>query len=452
MDAVIVLGGLITTSGVVNLIRVLFENPIKKFFRTEFNNPAIDVISHEKKEYGEIYYLSVPLGMCEFDLDKYAKKLSEQLSRSVVITKEQRTIKCIVYQFGFSNDSIIETEKGIQNALKAVCMFSQQTFADHVKVYEKTEYNNGYILYIPHVPGISLTEYNKARTHLKEFFDAEIEIAYQDKFITVDVYTKKLEDKYPYEKVITSSPTELLIGHTPKEIKLYDLKNGHILVGGTTGSGKSTWERSAIVNLILNNTPDDLMLNLHDNKIVEYGIFRDCNMVKNFTFTVDKLSETLSMLEKESAMRYKMFDKENILDITQWNEEHPDKKLKYIITFIAEFAQLAGYDKLMNSLRKRLEMDRAAGLYYVISLQRGSKDLIPTNIKSNLDTRISFRTADSTNAWIILDQINTSENIKQKGRGILKEGGEMKDFQAVLLSSKEAIQLVKHTFKNTKEG
>lgn len=451
--------GIITIAGVIgsavtSVIGILInDDPLEDLFKKMLDNRDVKLLSTEKKEYGEISYLNVPLGISDIDLDKYAKKLSEHYGKSVLLENEDGKVKCIVYEFGFSHDNIADMETGIQNAIKATCMYGQSEFVKYIKIYEKQDYNNGYILHIPYTPGISLGDFNKSRNHLKEFFDSEIEIAFKDKFIVMDVYTKKLQEKYDFAMIKTESPTQLLIGQTPKETKLYDLKNGHILVGGTTGSGKSTWERSAIVNLILNNTPDDLLLNLHDNKVVEYGIFKDSNMVKNFSFTVSALEKTLEMLEEESTKRYAMFNKENVMDITQWNEEHPEKKLKFIITFIAEFAQLAGYDRLMNALRKRLEMDRAAGLYYVISLQRGSKDLIPTNIKSNLDTRICFRTADSTNAWIILDQINTSELIKAKGRGILKEGGEMKDFQAMLLTSKQAIDLVKHTFtKERKEN
>jgi S-DNA-T family DNA segregation ATPase FtsK/SpoIIIE len=354
-------------------------------------------------------------------------------------------------------ESILEpdTETRILERQLVEILHLKNIALDRFKITEKKDYEDGYILTIPTIEGLSSMWFEKFKVELNEYFDASVKVTYDNSNTILDVRTKKLLEKYKFELIRTASPTEIIIGYSAKGIVKIDLRTAHnVLIAGTAGYGKSTLERCILTTLICNNKPSDLCINLVDLKIVELGIFKQSNMVNTFCRDTERLGRLLERLEEESLRRYDMFEKENILDIGRWNEKHPDKKLRYVITFVDEFAQLGGKknSKIMDAFQKRLALDRAAGLFYVLCTQRPSAEIITGDIKANLDTRISFKVIDSTNAWIVMDQERTAELLKIPGRGLIKCGGDIEEFHGMFLDEAEAINLVKHTFTKGGQG
>jgi S-DNA-T family DNA segregation ATPase FtsK/SpoIIIE len=317
------------------------------------------------------------------------------------------------------------------------------------KITNKVDTEEGYTLHIPIIEGLSTQVIEKCKTEIEEYFNATIKVSYDNGVILLDIFTKQLEKFYPFKLIKTASPTQIPIGYTVKGMKMIDLVKDHnVLISGTAGYGKSSLERAMLTHLICNNSVDDLYINLVDLKRVELGIFKQSSMVNTFCNDIPKLARLLERLKTESLKRYEMFEKENILDISRWNKKHPKEKLRYIITFVDEFSQLGGKRNtaIMDMFQKRLALDRAAGLFYCVCTQRPSAEIITGDIKANIDTRISFKVIDSTNAWIVMDQYNTAELLTIPGRGLIKTGGEIEEFHGMFLDEDTAIKLVKHTF------
>jgi S-DNA-T family DNA segregation ATPase FtsK/SpoIIIE len=313
----------------------------------------------------------------------------------------------------------------------------------------KTEYGYDYYFTLP--AGITLSFFENRKEVFEQYMDIKARFSYKDKYILLQSYTSKISEFYPFE-AIKADPMTLVIGNSYTGFKTIPLKS-HVLICGASGFGKSTMERGIIVSLIHNNKPEDMVLTLTDFKRNELGLFKNSKYVKRFCKEKEEFKYLLNDLEKKAKQRYEIFDEKNVLDIYKYNAQY-EPKMAFIVNFIDEVAQLEGDKETMSLLQKRISYDRAAGILYVICTQRPSVDLIPGSVKANIDTRICFKTSDSTNSWIVLDDKEAAQYLSVPGRGLLKYGGDMTEFQAMYLSEDEAISLVKHTFieKPKKEG
>ena len=226
-----------------------------------------------------------------------------------------------------------------------------------------------------------------------------------------------LESKEYQEKVKKSKLTVALGRGITGEICTMDIaKMPHILVAGTTGSGKSVAMNGMILSILYNANPDEVKFVMIDPKSVELTGYNGLpHMLIPVVTDPKKASGALSWAVKEMLNRYKMFSENNVRDITGYNElskMDPDKKpMPQIVIFIDEFADLmmAAAKDVEDSVCRLAQMARAAGMHLVIATQSPRVDVITGLIKANIPSRLSLKVSNGTDSRIILDMMGAEK-------------------------------------------
>ncbi len=188
----------------------------------------------------------------------------------------------------------------------------------------------------------------------------------------------------------------------------------HLLVAGTTGSGKSVWLNQLILTLLTTKNPSEVQFYMIDIKQVELTVFEDFPQVQSVVTEVNDAVVLLNQLIKEMNRRYDLFKKCNVKNIAHYNKQFPNK-LPYIICVIDEYAELSSRDNMVHDHVTSLsQLARAAGIHLVIATQRPSVDVIPSIIKSNLPSKIGFY---CSNTRTYLTFLNTKPPYELLGNG-----------------------------------
>lgn len=232
----------------------------------------------------------------------------------------------------------------------------------------------------------------------------------------------------------------------------------HLLVAGTTGSGKSVLVNCMIMTLIMRNYPSQLKLMLIDPKQVEFAKY---NMEPHLLCPViqdtEKAIVALKKLVDEMERRYSILRENNVVKIAQYRmlrlergddslEELPD-----IAVFIDEFADLmnTGGQMIADYVQRLSQKARAAGIYLVIATQRPSKDAIPMMIKSNITCRVGLSCSSQVDSRVILDE-NGCETLVGKGDLLFKCPGKrsLLRCQSAFISDEEMDRVLEYVRKN----
>ena len=184
----------------------------------------------------------------------------------------------------------------------------------------------------------------------------------------------------------------------------------HMLIAGTTGSGKSVCMNSIIISLLYKASPDDVKLIMVDPKMVELGIY---NGIPHLLIPVvtdpKKAAGSLQWAVTEMMRRYKAMSDAGVRDLESYNSimEHEEdaKKLPQVVVIIDELADLmlVAAKEVEESICRIAQMGRAAGIHLVIATQRPSADVITGLMKANIPSRIAFAVASAMESRIILD-------------------------------------------------
>ena len=198
-------------------------------------------------------------------------------------------------------------------------------------------------------------------------------------------------------------------------------KMPHMLIAGTTGSGKSVCINSLLISLIYKATPEEVRLIMVDPKMIELGVY---NGIPHLLIPVvtdpRKAAGALNWAVSEMMRRYKLFSEFNVRDLEAYNNEvskqEGGQKLPQIVIVIDELADLmfVAASDVENAIVRIAQMARAAGMHLVIATQRPSADVITGIMKANIPSRISFAVASQIESRIILD---TTGAEKLLGRG-----------------------------------
>ncbi len=187
-------------------------------------------------------------------------------------------------------------------------------------------------------------------------------------------------------------------------------KMPHLLVAGTTGSGKSVCLNSMIVSLLYNATPDEVKLLLIDPKQVEFGIYNGLpHLLVPVVSDPRKAAGALGWAVTEMLSRYKTLNANGVRDIGAYNslcDEREDLvKMPHIVIFIDELADLmtVAPAEVEDSIQRLAQMARAAGMHLVVATQRPSVDVITGVIKSNIPSRIALTVKSYVDSRIIID-------------------------------------------------
>lgn len=207
------------------------------------------------------------------------------------------------------------------------------------------------------------------------------------------------------------------------EARIFDLaKTPHLLIAGSTGSGKSVCVNTMILSILYKRSPQEVHMILIDPKIVELKLYNDIPHLLTPVITEPKKAfQALQYCICEMERRYALLDGMGVREITSYNKRIVERKiaaekLPYIVVIIDEFADLmATTGKELESTVARLAaMSRAVGIHLVLATQRPSIDVITGLIKANIPSRIAFMVASKTDSRIIIDQVG-AEKLLGKG-------------------------------------
>lgn len=219
-----------------------------------------------------------------------------------------------------------------------------------------------------------------------------------------------------------SSPLTLVLG---KDIVgnpfITDLKKlPHLLIAGTTGSGKSVGINAMILSLLYKNSPDQLRLLMIDPKMLEFSVYNDIPHL--LTPVITKPKEAIAALNNmvsEMERRYQLMSETRTKNIENFNEKAKKEghiPLPYIVVIIDELADLmmtSGKD-VEYSIARLAQMARASGIHLIVATQRPSVDVVTGLIKANLPSRISYKVGQKIDSKIILDGMGAESLL---GRG-----------------------------------
>ena len=230
----------------------------------------------------------------------------------------------------------------------------------------------------------------------------------------------------------------------------------HMLIAGTTGSGKSVCTNSLIISLLYKASPEDVRLIMVDPKMVELGIY---NGIPHLLIPVvtdpKKAAGALQWAVTEMMKRYRLFSEVGVRDLASYNAlmlQRGEEKLPQIVVVIDELADLmlVAAKEVEESICRVAQMGRASGMHLVIATQRPSADVITGLMKANIPSRIAFAVASSLESRIILDNTG-AEKLVGKGDMLYAPLGIGKPLrvQGCIITDEEVAKVVEFIKQNS---
>lgn len=235
-------------------------------------------------------------------------------------------------------------------------------------------------------------------------------------------------------------------------------KMPHLLVAGSTGSGKSVCLNTMLISMIYKSSPEDLRLILIDPKTVEFSTYAKLPhlLTPEIITTKDQTINALNWAIKEMEARYGLLQRNQVVNIKEYNnldivKNNEVEKLPYIVIVIDELGDLMIEAKreMEERIMKLAQKSRAAGIHLVIATQRPSVDVITGTIKANLPSRIAFALTNFADSKTVLD-MGGAEKLLGKGDMLFKPSDlpEPRRVQGAFISSREVASVVKFIKEN----
>lgn len=242
------------------------------------------------------------------------------------------------------------------------------------------------------------------------------------------------------------------IGGEPLVVDLAQMP--HLLIAGTTGSGKTACINTIIASLLFNTTPDEVKLLLIDPKMVELSVYNSVpHLLCPVITEAKKVAPALNLLVQEMERRYKTLADEGERHIESYNqkverEQGPhQKRLPYIVVIVDELADLMMVSSIEveECLARLAQLARAVGIHLILATQRPSVDVVTGVIKANFPARLSFQVSSKVDSRTVLD-INGAERLIGKGDMLFLSGGTSvpRRAQGAFLSDEEIRALVQY--------
>ena len=233
-------------------------------------------------------------------------------------------------------------------------------------------------------------------------------------------------------------------------VVLADLKEmPHLLVAGSTGSGKSVCINSMIISLMYKANPDEVKLLLIDPKVVELSVY---NGIPHLLIPVvtdpRKAAGALNWAVSEMLKRYQLFADNGVRDIAGYNKLADSRddmqRMPKVVIIIDELADLmlVASSEVEDSINRLAALARAAGMHLVVATQRPSVDVITGVIKSNIGSRIAFKTASQVDSRTIISD-GSAEKLLGKGDMLFYPQTDMRRVQGCFVSDKEVEDVVR---------
>ncbi len=218
----------------------------------------------------------------------------------------------------------------------------------------------------------------------------------------------------------------------------------HLLIAGTTGSGKTVCVNSLILSMLFRATPNELKFLMVDPKMVELAPFNGLpHLLCPVVTEAKKAAVALNWVVNEMEERYQLLAKAGARNIDSYNEKQ--EKIPYIVVIIDEMADLmmVSRDQIEGTITRLAQLSRAVGIHLIMATQRPSVDVITGVIKANFPARISFKVASKVDSRTVLD-MNGADKLLGRGDMLFLRPGESKLIRAQgsLVSDKEIEKVV----------
>ncbi len=231
-------------------------------------------------------------------------------------------------------------------------------------------------------------------------------------------------------------------------------KQPHILVAGTTGSGKSGCVNAMLSSILLRATPNEVRLVLVDPKQVELNHYESIPHLLTPVVTSPRLAaNVLANLIKEMEERYSIMSRartRNLVELNRVREKEGERPLPYILCVIDELADLMmiAPGEVEDSIIRLAQKSRAVGIHLLLATQRPSADIITGMIKANVPARIAFAVSSQTDSRVILDQ-NGAESLLGQGDMLFRPASESRParIQGAFITEDEIEKLTSHWAK-----
>ena len=200
----------------------------------------------------------------------------------------------------------------------------------------------------------------------------------------------------------------------------------HLLIAGTTGSGKTVCVNGIIMSMLLNASPDEVKFVMIDPKMVELAQYNDIpHLLCPVITDTKKVSGALNWVVSEMESRYRKLSKEGVRNIRSYNSK--GRVMPYIVVIIDELADLmqVSAKTVESSITRIAQLSRSVGIHMILATQRPSVDVITGVIKANFPARISFKVASKTDSRTVLD-MNGAESLLGKGDMLFIQPGDAK--------------------------
>ena len=275
-----------------------------------------------------------------------------------------------------------------------------------------------------------------------------------------------------FSEVVSSCMTKKTMAlPVPLGIDVYDkvhindlAKMPHMLVSGTTGSGKSVFMNSLISGLVFHKSPKDLRFLMIDPKMIELSPYNGIpHLLKPVIIDLKEAKDTLLWAEKEMDKRYKVFADMQSRNITSFNQavkkgskraiegrlgskiQWKFEEMPYIVIVIDELADLmlTHRNEVEKPITRIAQKARAAGIHMVMATQRPSSDIVTGLIKTNFPTRVSFKVSSGIDSRTILDQLGAEKLLGNGDMLFVAQGKAIERLQGSFMTEEEVRKVVR---------
>ena len=257
------------------------------------------------------------------------------------------------------------------------------------------------------------------------------------------VYLRDIIDTDDFRNA--KSPLTIAVGKdiVGKSVLADIAKMPHLMIAGSTGSGKSVCMNAIIMSLVYKSSPEDIKFILIDPKIVEFGVYSKLpHLLIPVVTDAKRASSALKWAVSEMTVRYNKFSENNVRQIDSYNSllDEGVERMPRIVIIIDELAELmmSAPKEVEDSITRIAQLGRACGIHLVVATQRPSVDIITGKIKANIVSRIAFAVSDLMNSKVILD-CSGAENLIGNGDMLFHPIGlaKPKRVQCAFVSDKE---------------
>jgi S-DNA-T family DNA segregation ATPase FtsK/SpoIIIE len=254
--------------------------------------------------------------------------------------------------------------------------------------------------------------------------------------VIAPVYLREVLEDQQFQNA--SSPLTIGLGKDITGVPVFAdlMKMPHLMIAGSTGSGKSVCINTVIASILFKANPEEVKFVMIDPKVVELSAFEGIpHLLSPVVTDAKKAALTLRSMVKEMGRRYELFARETVRDIERYNEKlrqagREEEQIPYIVVIIDELADLmmvAAAD-VEESIARLAQMSRAAGIHLAIATQRPSVDVITGVIKANITSRVAFAVSSMADSRTILD-MGGAEKLLGRGDMLFHPIGIAKPFR-----------------------